>query len=181
MTETTKTVAEADVSGLRVPKALRHDAGQILALTTPFCAEYLDEEYGQLCRSLVGMLARKRPSPLTRRDLRVWAAAVIYTVRANNFLFDRASEPFLSGDDLAALTGVTKSTMANKARAIRQALDLGPLEPRLCRRALLEQHPYAWHVEIDGLLVDARALPPELQDEARRRGLIPDLAVLPGC
>jgi hypothetical protein len=104
VTDTTTTVAEADLSGLRIPKALRHDAGQILALTTPLCAEYLDEEYGQLCRSLVGMLARKRPSPLTRGDLRVWAAAVIYTVGANNFLFDRASEPSLSGDDLAALT-----------------------------------------------------------------------------
>ena len=185
MTDTTETVAEVDLSGLRIPKTLQPDAGQILALTTPFCAEYLDEEYGQLCRSLLGMLARKRPSPLARGDLRVWAAAIIYAVGANNFLFDRASEPFLSGDDLAALTGVAKSTMANKARAIRQALDLDSLEPRLCRRELLEQHPYAWYVEIDGLLLDARALPAHLQDEARRRGLIPDLipdrAASSGC
>jgi hypothetical protein len=108
VTDTTKTVAEADPSGLRVPRALQHDAGQILAFTTPFCAEHLDEEYGQLCRSLVGMLARKRPSPLARGDLRVWAAAVIYAVGANNFLFDRESKPFLSGGDLAALTGVAK-------------------------------------------------------------------------
>lgn len=40
---------------------------------------------------------------------------------------------------------------------------------------MLEQHPLAWLVEVDGLLVDARMLPTELQDEARRRGLIPDL------
>jgi hypothetical protein len=33
----------------------------------------------------------------------------------------------------------------------------------------------AWIVEVDGLLVDARMLSPELQDEARRLGLIPDL------
>jgi hypothetical protein len=38
-----------------------------------------------------------------------------------------------------------------------------------------EQHPLAWIVEVNGLLLDARTLPPELQDEARRRGLIPDL------
>ena len=36
----------------------------------------------------------------------------------------------------------------------------------------------AWIVEVDGLLVDARMLPPELQDEARRLGLIPDLGRL---
>lgn len=40
---------------------------------------------------------------------------------------------------------------------------------------MLEQHPFAWLVEVDGLVVDARTLPPELEDEARRRGLIPDL------
>ena len=40
---------------------------------------------------------------------------------------------------------------------------------------MLVQHPMAWIVEVDGLLIDARTLPPELQDEARRRGLIPDV------
>ena len=33
----------------------------------------------------------------------------------------------------------------------------------------------AWIVQVNGILIDARALPPEIQDEARRRGLIPDL------
>ena len=63
--------------------------------------------------------------------------------------------------------------MANKAALIRRTLRLGPLEPELCRRDLLARHPYAWLVEIDGLIVDVRALPPPLQDEARRRGLVP--------
>jgi hypothetical protein len=40
---------------------------------------------------------------------------------------------------------------------------------------LLEHHPYAWLIEIDGLIVDARALPEHLQAAARQRGLIPDL------
>jgi hypothetical protein len=43
------------------------------------------------------------------------------------------------------------------------------------RIAMLEQHPMAWIVEVDGLLVDARMLSPELQAEAVRLGLIPDL------
>jgi hypothetical protein len=30
-------------------------------------------------------------------------------------------------------------------------------------------------VEFNGLIVDARKLPPEIQADARRRGLIPDL------
>ncbi|MEA2139889.1 MAG: hypothetical protein QOG56_3039 [Solirubrobacteraceae bacterium] len=36
----------------------------------------------------------------------------------------------------------------------------------------------AWLVEVDGLVVDARALPADTQDDARRRGLIPDLDAL---
>ncbi len=45
---------------------------------------------------------------------------------------------------------------------------------------MLEQHPMAWIVEINGFLIDARQLPEELQDEARRGGLIPDLEALRG-
>ena len=166
---------QSDLAGLRVPVALRDEVGQIVALTDGFCAEHLDVEYGELCRRLVGMLARKRPSPLTRGDLRIWAAGVIYAVGANNFLFDRSQELHLSGQDLATLTGVAPSTMANKAGAIRRAVKLDALEPTLCRQALLECHPYAWYVELDGIIVDVRGLLPELQDEARRRGLVPCL------
>lgn len=39
----------------------------------------------------------------------------------------------------------------------------------------LEQHPLAWLVQVNGVPVDARWLPDEPQDEARRLGLIPDL------
>ena len=48
-------------------------------------------------------------------------------------------------------------------------------EPDLTRVAMLERHPMAWIVQVNRFLVDARTLPEELQDEARRRGLIPDL------
>jgi hypothetical protein len=30
-------------------------------------------------------------------------------------------------------------------------------------------------ISVDGFIVDARRMPPEIQAEARRRGLIPDL------
>jgi len=64
--------------------------------------------------------------------------------------------------------------MANKAALIRKTLDIGVYEPELTRRSMLEQHPLAWLVQVNGFLVDARTLPVEIQDEARKRGLIPD-------
>lgn len=144
-------------------------------LTDAFCAEHLDAEYADLCRRLVARLARKRPSPLVRGDPRIWAGAAIHVVGSLNFLFDRTQRPHLTAHQLSALTGVPMSTLANKARLIRDVLRIGLFEPELCRRELLERHPMAWLISVDGLIVDARTLPPEVQAEARRRGLIPDL------
>jgi len=122
---------------LRIPTALRHEVEQIFKLTDPFCAEHLDVEYGELVRRLVAKLARKRPSPLTRGDLRIWAAAAIYAVGSVNFLFDRTQTPHMTGDDLSALTDVPKSTLANKAKVIRDILRMRQLDPEFCRRELL--------------------------------------------
>ena len=47
------------------------------------------------------------------------------------------------------------------------------IDPTLCRRELLAEHPFAWLVEINGLVVDVRRLPVEMQIEAHRRGFIP--------
>lgn len=65
--------------------------------------------------------------------------------------------------------------MANKSARIRALLGLSWYEPELTRRSMLEQNPLAWLVSVNGIPVDARTLPDELQDEARRLGLIPDL------
>ncbi len=60
--------------------------------------------------------------------------------------------------------------MANKSARIRSALGLSGYEPDLTRRGLLEQNPFAWMVTVNGIAFDA-----EIQEEARRLGLIPDL------
>ncbi len=162
---------------VRIPEPVRPRAEEILGVTDAFCAEHLDQEYGELCRKLVAKLARKRPSPLARGDLRIWAGGVIYAVGTVNFLFDRTQRPHLTADQLSELTGIPKSTLANKARTIREALRLGPLDIEFCRREILERHPMAWMISVNGFIVDARTMSPEIQAEARRKGLIPDLPI----
>ncbi len=149
-----------------------------MAVTDEVCFERLDDEYARLARRLVGQLARKRPSPLMRGDTRIWAAGVLYVIAQVNFLFDRSQSPYMSSADLAAAVNVKPTTMANKAAMINRLLNISIYEPELTRVAMLEQHPMAWIVEVNGFLVDARRLPWELQEEARRRGLIPDLDAL---
>ena len=160
---------------LKVPVELRPRVSEVLAITDQVCIGHLDEEYSELCHVLVGRLARKRPSPLARGDVRIWAAGVIYAVGRVNFLFDRSQRPHLSADQLAQCVGVVKTTMANKAAVIVKTLNIGVFESDLTRVAMLEEHPLSWMVMINGFIVDARTLPPEIQDEARRRGVIPDL------
>jgi hypothetical protein len=54
-------------------------------------------------------------------------------------------------------------------------LGVGPMDPGYSRRDMLAKNPLVWMVEVNGFVVDARTLPPEMQAEARRRGLIPVL------
>ena len=162
---------------LTIPSHLQHLVQEIFKRTDSFCAEHLDAEYAELCRKLVAKLARKRPSPLLRGDLRVWAGAVIYTVGKINFLFDRTQRPHLTANQLADLTGVSLSTLSSKFKLIGDLLHLSPLHPEFCRRELLEKNPMAWLISVNGFIVDARMMPPEVQAEARRKGLIPDLPI----
>jgi hypothetical protein len=170
------TVAE----GLGIPKAVLERAEQVLELTDSRCRDHLDEEYADLSLYLVAKLAHKRPSPLARGDVTLWAAGAIYTVGRINFLFDREqSKPHLSRDGLAEITGVAKSAMANKARQICHALDIGDLEFEYCRIDLLCNHPFGWYVQLDtGVIVDSRSLPKPVFAEAVRRGVIPAVAEL---
>jgi hypothetical protein len=159
----------------QAPKSVCKTVDEIEAFTDRFCAERLDAEYADLCRRLIGKLARNGPTPLVRGAPRIWAAGVLYAVGRANFIFDCSQPIHLSGDELATLTGVPKTTMANKARRICDLVDLGPLDFEFSRRDLLQRNPLAWLVEVNGIPVDVRWLPPEVQAEARRRGLIPDL------
>ena len=95
---------------------------EILAISDWACTTHIDDEYAQACRRLVARLARKRPSPLTRGDSRIWAAGAIYAVGQVNFLFDRFQKPHMTADELAACLGVVKTTMANKAALINKTL-----------------------------------------------------------
>jgi hypothetical protein len=167
-----------DLDSLRIPHAARATARQVLALTDEFCRAHLDPEYAELSGRLIGKLARKRPSPLGRGDLRIWAAGVVYALAQVNFLFDKAQTPHLTADRLSELCDVKKTTMANKGRLIRDLVGLDHFDPEFMRRDLVAGSPLVWMLRLDDLIVDARQLPSELQVEAHRRGLIPYVPAL---
>ena len=97
---------------------------EIAQMVTTFCKERLDEEYEQLCEKMVRKLGRKRTKPLLTGRTEIWAAAVVYTVGSMNFLFDKSFEPYVSSADINDYFGTSSSTVAQKARTIRQLLKL---------------------------------------------------------
>jgi len=154
---------------------VRTRADEIANLTDALCGHHLDAEYAELCRKLVTKLGRKRPSPLLRGDPRIWAGAIVHAIGMVNFLFDPAQKPHLTADQLSEAADVPKSTLSAKSKLIRDLLRIVPMEPALCRRELLASNPLVWMIKVNGFIVDARTMPPEIQAEARRQGLIPDL------
>jgi hypothetical protein len=163
---------------LKIPKRLRPVVEEIVGITDSVCLSVLDEEYADLARRAVAKLARKRPSPLQAGRCATWAAGVVYALGYVNFLSDPASEPCVTADQLSAAFGVAKSTMSSKARQVRDLLRISHFSPEFQRADILAQNPLAWIIEVNGLAVDARHVPPVIQAEAFRRGLIPYIPAL---
>ena len=133
----------------------------------------MNEEYAQLTREATAALCRKRPSPLARGQIEIWACGIIYALGTVNFLFDKSQEPYLSAADLCEGFGVSKSSASAKAKAVRDTLKMRQLDPNWCLPSKLEDNPLAWMIMVNGYIVDVRHLPIELQEAAYKKGLIP--------
>lgn len=156
-----------------VPRKMSDIYEALINITDAFCQTHLNQEYADLCRKMAAALSRKRPSPLENGRLKSWAAGIVYALGQVNFLFDKSQEPYMSATDLCEKIGVSQSTATNKSREIWNRLELMPLHPEWSLSSLLEMNPLAWMISVNGLIVDARRLPRELQEEAYGLGLIP--------
>lgn len=90
-----------------------------------------------------------------------------------NFLFDRSAGLYVAPDDLAGAFGLSKPTLGQKAKQIRDTLKISWGTPEFLRAEMIDANPMFWSIEVNGLPYDARALPTEIQVEAYRQGVIP--------
>lgn len=158
---------------LSVPADMKFIYEEIVDLSDRYCSQNLNEEYAQLCRQAIAALSRKRPSPLERGSNESWACGVIYAIGSANFLFDKASKPYATGQDLADAFAISKSTAVSKAKQIRDWLKISYFSPHWTLPSKLADSPFAWKVSLDGFIVDARNLPRPIQEAAYQKGLIP--------
>lgn len=167
-----------DIADLRIPVAMRPMAEKVIALTHAACADLLDEEYASLARHAVAKLARKRPSPMQSGRAATWAGGVVYALGQVNFLFDPDTEPHVRHDDVAAAFGLSKSTLSQKAKQIRDVLKMSWGNPEFLSARMTDRSPLIWWVQVDGLPYDARQLPVEIQVDAYLKGIIPYVPAL---
>ena len=121
----------------------------------------------------VGALARKRPSPLLRGKEAVWAAAAVHAVGRVNFLDDSSQMPHCKSKVIYEFFGIGESTGQNKSKEIRDTLKMGPMSPEWTLPSRLADNPMVWLLQVNGMMVDIRHTPVELQRLAFEKGLIP--------
>jgi len=159
----------------KVPKQMQDTFNAIVALTGTVCAAHLDEEYAQLARQATAALCRQRPSPLTTGHFKTWACGIVYALGAVNFLFDKSQTPSMTAADLCTAFGVSKSTRAAKAKAVREALGMHQMDSRWYRPSKMDDNSLAWMIMVNGYIVDVRSMPRDIQEAAYAKGLIPYL------
>ncbi|MGH6702349.1 MAG: DUF6398 domain-containing protein [Bradyrhizobium sp.] len=156
-----------------IPQNMRATYDAIVALTDQVCRDHLDIEYRELAQLMAAALCRKRTSPITSGQPRTWACAIIYVLGQINFLSDRSMKPHMTMADVCAAFGVGQSTASAKARIIFETLKTHQLDPKWSLHRLLEANPLVWMAEVNGILVDLRQLPREVQEIAFQKGMIP--------
>lgn len=156
-----------------VPNSVEPAYTAIVTLTDAVCNQHLNGEYAALARRLAATLARKRPSPIMRGKPEIWACAIIYALGTVNFLFDKSQTPHIRADELCAVFGVSQSSGANKAKLIRDMLNMYQLDPNWCLPSRVDENPLVWILQVNGMMVDIRYMPREVQQIAYEKGLIP--------
>lgn len=145
----------------------------IADLLKAFCDEHLDAECLALSLKVAQALARKRPSPLLQGRATVWAAGIMHAVGIVNFLFDTGQTPQTTLLAIRTAFGVGESTVHAKSKTIRGLLKMSRHDFRWLLPSRLNRNPMVWTLSVNGLLVDVRRMPREVQEIAFEQGLIP--------
>lgn len=126
---------------------------QLTEMTAAFCRQHADAEYERLCKKLIDKMARKRAVPFLSGRVEIWAAAIVYALGSINFLFDKSFLPHATPDTLCNAFQVSKRTVAQKAKLIRDMFDLGYFNPEFSTERMAKNNPLSRLHLVNGFLV----------------------------
>lgn len=160
--------------GQSIPAQMQEKHDAIWAILEPFCREHLNDEYRVMCQRLLGVLARKRPSPLVNGTAAAWACGIVRTVGWVNFLDDSTTKPHMKMTAVDKVFGVSSGTGQSKSKTIRDMLKIRSFDPEWTLPSRQNDNPMTWMAQLkNGMIVDLRSAPREIQEEAFDRGMIP--------
>ena len=126
---------------------------KILVLIQQFCTAHLDEEYYEISERLVKKMGRKRAVPFVSGQVEIWAAAVIHAIGSVNFLFDKASKPYTSVDEINDFFGTKKTTTGGKSKIIRDLFKMTYYDKEFSTKALQASSPFNNLMMFNGLIM----------------------------
>jgi len=141
---------------------------QLLNMVAGFCTQKLNEEYFRLADKLIDELASADPVPFLKGKLEIWAAAIIHALGSINWMFDRGNKYYTPAADINAYFGTSGSTTSNKARLIRDMLDIEQGDPDFSTQDTKDSDPLAKFVLLDGMVVPITMLPVALQEQVKK-------------
>ena len=113
-------------------------------------------------------------------DPRLWCRALRKPGVAESFIrlaesisCSTEAKPHVSARELCSYFGVGQSTASEKDKRIQDSLKIDVFDPRWTLASRLADNPRVWQIMFNGLVVDVREAPREIQEEAVRRGLKP--------
>lgn len=156
-----------------VSKEMQDIYQSITMITDEFSKEYLTAEYAEFIQYAVAELCRKRPSPLLKGNPNIWACAITHAIGVVNFLDDSTQNPCVKASKLYDAFGVKQSTGQAKSKQVRNLLKMRQFDINWTLPSRMERNPMAWMISLNGMLVDVRNQPREIQEIAYEKGLIP--------
>ena len=156
-----------------VPKNMKDKYTEITVKTDAFCEKYLNDEYRGIIHRGIASLCRKRPSPLLKGAVESWAAGIVHAIGSANFLFDKTQTPYCSVSDIYSFFVISAGTGQSRSKTIREFLKITPLSFEWLLPSRMEHNPAIWMLSVNGLIVDIRRMPIEVQEMAYEKGMIP--------
>ena len=141
----------------------KEKAKEIVELVETFCKQYLNDELSVCSLRLCDKLSRIRKLDITRGKKEIWAASIVYVIARVNFLFDKANNTSLSSDVICDFFGTKKTTTANKATSIEQALNIGIGDRNYCTSEIIESFSF---VQMPGGLIVTEKMANEMISKA---------------
>lgn len=156
-----------------VPKEVKAKYEEITEIIKEFCEEKLNDEFYELACDMCAAMSRKRPSPLLSGRANTWACGIIHALGAVNFLFDPSQDPHMPAGELYESFGISSNTARSKSKIVWEGLKLSQMDPEWTLPSKIEDNPFVWMIMVDGMVIDARQAPIEIQEAAFAQGVIP--------